>query len=232
MNTIRTKIAAFIFGVSLIILLILASVFNVGLSNKVYKEIQVELQIAEYAMCSQETLDFATNELIDYIEDKRDNLDMRGVINNIESPIFNEREIAHMIDVKNLFSTGRVLLISLGLFIILIFIFELISNREAFNYKFFKSVTITMIAVLGAFLLIAAYALFDFNSFWMSFHKIFFTNDLFLLNPETDFLIRMMPLQFFISIVFKIGIRFIIGFGISICIMITTHLILKGSKSK
>jgi len=232
MNTIRVKIVAVIFGLSLMMVLILTSIFSVGMSKEIYKEIQVKLQIADYAMCSQETLDYATDGLVEYIKGNREDLSMVGVINNIESYIFNEKEITHMVDVKNLFNVGKFILVSLGIFIVILFVIELIINREAFNYKFFKSVSVTLMAILVVFLLIAAYALFDFHSFWISFHKIFFTNDLYLLNPETDFLIRMMPLQFFIAIMLKIGIRLGIAYLVTLSTFIATHLILKGSKSK
>jgi len=49
----------------------------------------------------------------------------------------------------------------------------------------------------------------DFTSFWVSFHHLFFTNDLWLLNPETDVLIMMVPQQFFSDLVARIIIRFV-----------------------
>jgi len=232
MNLFRTKIVAFFFGLITVFALLVASVIFVASDKGLYKDIQVKLQIADYAGCSQGTLDYATSELINYMNDEREDLDIDGVIFNMNTKIFNEKEMAHMVDVKKLYQTGKnVVYISLIL-MMLLFIFEITTNREAFNYKFFASASITMVLVLVGFIFIGAYAAFDFNSFWMSFHKVFFTNDLYLLDPNTDFLIRMMPLEFFISIVTKIAIKFAILYVSSLGIMIFSHCLLKGSKCK
>lgn len=232
MNILRTKIIASIFGFLLVFVLLLSSILNIGLSEKVYREIQLEYEIAEYAGCSQETLDEVTAELISYIKGDRDDLVMQGIVFNVETDIFNEKEISHMIDVKNLFILGQNILYVSILIMILLFLFEITTNREAFNYKFFKSTTITMAISLALFLLIGAMAILDFDSFWMGFHRVFFTNDLFLLDPNTDFLIRMMPLEFFISIVTRIGITFGVSYLISIISMTLSHYLQKGTKSK
>ena len=50
--------------------------------------------------------------------------------------------------------------------------------------------------LLGAGL--TALALSGFDSFFIGFHKLFFDNDLWLLNPQTDLLIALMPTPFFI----------------------------------
>ena len=51
-------------------------------------------------------------------------------------------------------------------------------------------------------------AVVDFNWFWTQFHHVFFTNDLWLLNPATSVLIQMVPEAFFSAIVTKILIWF------------------------
>ncbi len=232
MNIVRTKIVSVFFGVIVVVILLIYAILNVGLSSETYKEIQLEYAIAEYAGSSQVTLDDATETLINYIKGDREDLSVTGIVFNVETEIFNEREKAHMVDVKNLIILAQHLL-NVGIaLLIVIFIMEITTNREAFNYKFFKGVSATMIITLLAILLIGAYALIDFNAFWSSFHKVFFTNDLYLLDPNTDFLIRMMPLQFFIAIVTKLGSIFFHGYIISLASMISCHYILKGSKSK
>lgn len=232
MNIVRTKIVSIIFGVIVVIILLTSAVLNVGLSNETYKEIQIEYAIAEYAGSSQQVLDKATKTLIDYMQGDREDLSLTGVVFNVETEIFNDKEKAHMVDVKNLIVIAQTLL-NVGIALLtIIFIIEITTNREAFNYKFFKGVSIAMVATLFAILLIGAYAVIDFDAFWTSFHKVFFTNDLYLLNPNTDFLIRMMPLQFFIGIVTKLGITFFYGYVISLGSMIGCHYIIKGSKSK
>lgn len=45
----------------------------------------------------------------------------------------------------------------------------------------------------------------DFDSLFILFHRLAFTNDLWLLNPETDLLIRLMPTDFFVHYAALIG---------------------------
>ncbi len=232
MNIIRTKIVSVFFGAIVVVMLITSAILTVGLSSETYKDIQLEYAIADYAGSSQEILDKATETLINYMKGDREDLSITGVVFNVETEIFNDKEKAHMVDVKKLITLAQTLL-NVGIALLtIIFIIEITTNREAFNYKFFKGVSITMVATLFALLLIGAYAVIDFDAFWTSFHKVFFTNNLYLLNPNTDFLIRMMPLQFFIAIVKKLGLTFLYGFVISLGSMVGCHYILKGSKSK
>ena len=58
-------------------------------------------------------------------------------------------------------------------------------------------------AVAAAAMVLAVWAVADFNGFFITFHRVAFTNDGWLLNPGTDMLIRLMPEEFFISL----GIR-------------------------
>ena len=47
----------------------------------------------------------------------------------------------------------------------------------------------------------------DFNSAFNFFHRILFTNDLWLLNPETDLLIRICPSSMFANLGLRIALR-------------------------
>ena len=49
----------------------------------------------------------------------------------------------------------------------------------------------------------------DFNSFWINFHYIFFTNELFFLDPNKDILIQIVPERFIFDLVFIIVITII-----------------------
>ena len=51
----------------------------------------------------------------------------------------------------------------------------------------------------------------DFTHYWTIFHKIFFTNDLWLLNPRTDLLINIVPEEFFVALVSRCAIRYVIS---------------------
>ena len=50
----------------------------------------------------------------------------------------------------------------------------------------------------------------DFTSCFTLFHKFFFTNNLWIFDPETDYMIRMLPEGFFLDMVIRVGVIFIV----------------------
>ena len=59
---------------------------------------------------------------------------------------------------------------------------------------------IAVIAMLGL------WGMMDFDSLFTLFHKLLFTNDLWLLDPRTDLLIRICPSSMFMNMGARIGI--------------------------
>lgn len=118
---------------------------------------------------------------------------------------FNQREILHMRDVKVLFRIGFILkYISIILSIAIIAYFIKIGESKLLGKSIFRGLFINW--VILAILSILVYS--DFNKYFTYFHLIFFTNDLWLLNPDTDLLIQMLPEEFFSSMAISIGVSF------------------------
>ena len=75
----------------------------------------------------------------------------------------------------------------------------------------------------GAFLSIIIFGMMvNFNYTFILFHKLLFRNDLWILNPRTDFLLMMFPQRFFLEI--AIGILLLL-FLINILILILGKII-------
>ena len=66
---------------------------------------------------------------------------------------------------------------------------------------------ITMLGVI----ILGIWVLLDFNQIFTIFHEILFTNDLWLFDPATDYMIRMVPERFFAGMAIRIGGNFILG---------------------
>jgi len=155
--------------------------------------------VAEVTTMSEKDLSRVAKKLISYLKDESKDLEIKAVVKGEVREVFGQREKQHMIDVKNLFIKGRRLRnISLGLALLAIAIILLISkNRKKDIYQAFLSIYITpLLFMIVLYILLKI----DFNKYFTYFHKIFFANDLWLLNPETDVLIQMLPLEFFIDI--------------------------------
>ena len=111
----------------------------------------------------------------------------------LDIEIFNDKEIHHMKDVKeiinNLFLFGKIS--SLVLALITYFI---IYNYKLHFYLIFKYSSIIFIILI---LLFSLLSLISFNQIFMLFHEIAFRNDLWLLNINEDYLLMMFPESFF-----------------------------------
>ncbi|MFO7611248.1 MAG: TIGR01906 family membrane protein [Clostridia bacterium] len=217
--------AAIVFSLMLALHMLLSFIMLVGMDKELYKSAQVADEIYSYAGISQETLDRATIGLIDYMDDKRDDLVILSEPSTGRE-LFNAREKSHMADVKNLFTLGKRL--NFGLFIAIVFllIFYLAYDKEGMKRYFMKYCAVTLAIIMGAWIIIAVLALIDFTAFWTTFHKVFFTNDLWLLDPSTDLLIRMMPQRFFIRILSEILWRFMVSYILVMGLFTSGHMLM------
>ena len=87
-------------------------------------------------------------------------------------------------------------------------VFGLLKNRSSVwktSYQGLKIGACSGLAFVGA---IIVWALLDFDQFWLNFHYLFFDNDLFLLDPNTEILINMVPSTFFQDLVIRIILLF------------------------
>ena len=146
---------------------------------------------------TEEELQVVSKDIITYLKGSQDDALDRH---------FNEREIHHMEDVLGLYELARVIkLVSALLALGIIFLF-LSKEKAGFMGKWM---------VLGIFanhillILLGIFIVTDFTKYFTIFHEIFFDNDLWILNPNTDLLIQMLPEPFFINIAVKIGLSFI-----------------------
>ena len=122
----------------------------------------------------------------------------------VEYLAFHDYEQHHMADVQDLFRLCRwVMWLGWGAVL-----FGGWLLRRKFSWCAFRW---TIIAVLAAVTAVVVAAVIDFDSLFILFHKIAFTNDLWLLDPRTDLLIRLMPIEFFVSYAAIIGGLWLLG---------------------
>lgn len=190
--------------VMIIITLVLTSVellsFNKGYYVKQYRK----LEVAQTIGVSDEDLMKATNHLLDYIKGKQDNLDVDVVIDGDVVPMFNQREIDHMVDVQVLML--KVFMIRNILFALsIVLLLGAVVSKDYQDLVLMKASLQQALMVLGlVFGFIGMYAVLDFDAFWIQFHEVLFDNDLWLLDPRTDRLIMMVPQAFFSGLVYRI----------------------------
>ncbi len=192
----------------LMLFMILFSVFTVANTDSFYTKQYVKNNTEKYTGMSIEDLGKATVMLLDYLNDKRDDLDMQAKEFGVMRETFDEREKTHMIDVKNLY---RFAAKSMYTFLIL--------SLAGLGTMFFKDKGGFLAGIMDGAKFALAFAIilslgfglmfiFDFDSFWTLFHHVVFTNDLWLLDPKVSTMINMFPLNFFLAMCIGILVRF------------------------
>ena len=157
---------------------------------------------------SQDDLSRVTVEMLAYLNDEPGVSfgEITAVIDGEERPVFNERETTHMVDVKRLyamakFARGGCCIVAAACIVLL-----LIWIRAGAFKRLSAAYLITGGALILGAVLIWLLVRNNFSAFWERFHRIFFTNDLWILDPRTDLLIRMVPEEFFSTLVRRIGL--------------------------
>ena len=197
-------------SMALIIILLITSV-EIGAYSDFgwYEKEYVKYGVLEKLEMNMEEVMHVTHEMMDYLRGGREDLVVNTVVVGEEREFFNEREKAHMVDVQHLFLMGMDL--RLGAMLVFAIACVILVFTKA-DWK--KILPKTFLIGTGVFAIIvgtlAVLVVTDFNKYFLLFHKFFFTNDLWILYPETDLLIRMLPEGFFFDMVIRIGGIFII----------------------
>lgn len=121
---------------------------------------------------------------------------------------FSVSEIDHMVDVYALFKLMRTLTVFiLGLAALCLYILSLRTGWR----RALKMTGESAIGVLVTLLLFSIIVALNFHAAWFKFHQIFFSNDLWLMDPEKDLMIQMLPEPFFFGMVKRIGLTVLAG---------------------
>lgn len=222
MNRMLQYALGIIFSFCLMIVLLFTSVeaavyWIPGYFQKEY----AKYNVTEAVSMNMDDLLDVTDQMMAYLKGKRDNLHVPTTMGGVEREFFNAREIAHMEDVRGLFLGGiamrRGCIMIMALCLILLFLLKT---------KFMNTFPRAVLWGSGLFLLGSTATAFiistDFNRYFILFHKMFFHNDLWMLDPSTDMLINIVPEGFFSDTVFLIGSIFFISilFVIGICLFL------------
>ncbi|PKN99994.1 MAG: TIGR01906 family membrane protein [Chloroflexi bacterium HGW-Chloroflexi-4] len=105
------------------------------------------------------------------------------------APIYNERELSHMVDVKNLVQLMIKIMLPMAAFLILAWIF---AWRLGWKSEFWKSVSLGGWLTLGMIGLVLVGTVINFDALFTGFHHLFFTGSTWLFYTN-DTLIRLFP---------------------------------------
>jgi integral membrane protein (TIGR01906 family) len=117
-------------------------------------------------------------------------------------PLYNERELSHMVDVKKVFQAAMT-----GLFVaILLFVFVVAVNwgtsegRAAVRRGLFSGAFLLLMILIGVVLIIVL----NWNTFFTGFHSMFFSSGTWIFD-YSDTLIRLFPIRFWQDSALTVG---------------------------
>lgn len=210
LKNIITYILSFSLILSVLLLTVHFCAFDLSFYKKEHRSLKLYNQsLAEYIGFSNNDLDELTEFTLNYLNDPESTLDKQMIINGELKEVFNDDEKSHMVDVRTL-NLNSLKFANILLIIVFVCAIILIILKENI-YNIFHIYKKTLIFYLIIFAFIGFWILIDFDSFWTTFHKIFFSgNDLWLLDLTKDVLIMIVPPEFFNHLVTKIVITYVI----------------------
>jgi integral membrane protein (TIGR01906 family) len=148
---------------------------------------------------SQVSLDYLTNGAgIEFLQNQK--LDAN-------TPLYNERELSHMLDVKNLVQVMLIVWPLIGIVILCIGVF---SMRGGWLDQFWLAVSRGGWAAVCFIVAILVAVLVSFNALFTGFHRIFFSGDTWLF-LYSDSLIRLFPMPYWQDAFIVMGALVLLG---------------------
>lgn len=187
---------------SLFISGILAIIFYNCFNLNFYKSFYQKENLAPKIGTTYEELIKNTTNLLDYLNHK--------AILNLDW--YTDKDILHMQDVRTLYSLSyKTMIFLIVVFTISTILLIILCKKRTIFYitNTFNKVLLAFIIVIGILSCIISY---NFTSFWIKFHQLLFSNDLWLLSPDESNLIQMVPEEFFISLITTIILHIFILF--------------------
>lgn len=197
------KIIIFISAAALVVMLLLTCVSQAVFGNMNYFRKEFEkYNVIQNIDMEMDDIMYVMDELMDYLHGDRENLenivtDVNGETRNF----FTEREKTHMADCKVLFDGGFAIRKGAAVVFAALTLLLVFKKRRFLKYAALFSVIIAA----GAGILAVAASI-DFNACFIVFHKLFFNNDLWILDPAEDLIINILVEPFFADMALKIAL--------------------------
>lgn len=202
-------IASAIFIACIPVFLVLTNVRIAATEQAVYGYAFSTYNVPAVTGLDRAQLDRAADEIVAYFTsgDPTSLLDIRVTVQGGESqPLYNEREVIHMRDVKQLFQFFfRVHEVAFAYMVVYVAGVYLWSREQSLRRLARQAVTagIVTAVTLG---LVATAMLVGFDQLFTAFHIVSFANDFWRLDPTQDRLVQMFPMGFWFDVSIGVGV--------------------------
>ena len=158
-------------------------------------------------------LDSAADQIKDYFANNAERLDVTVNTSRGQVSLFVEREVLHMIDVKELMRIVASTSIWTGLVLVLTAGLGLVFRKRAFfatMSRWLRWCALVWGIVVGVVL---AASIIDFTWVFTQFHLLSFANDLWQLDPFRHYLLLLFPERFFLEATLFIALLTVVEFA-------------------
>lgn len=190
----------------LIVVMLITSIQVVAYGDseyKFYRKLYEKYTVAEALDMNMDDVMVVTKHMMAYLNGQKEELSVRVSVDGKEQDFFNEQDRMHMEDVKRLFAGGlmvrTICLGMIGILLVLLVIWK--ADWKRLLIEVYGKVLGVFAGIL--FMVVLACSM-DFTACFTVFHKLLFTNELWLFDPATDYMIRMLPEGFFVQMAIRI----------------------------
>ena len=197
----KIKLPAFVSSLTLILLAISIPVLIISAtatvyshSAELYKSGFKKYQISDRTGISNTQLSQVAQKMVDYFSGKSDTPQLTVTRNGSQFQLYSQKELVHLEDVRSIIRLFSTLQIAALLAFVLLAAVVYLDRGAGSLLRSIQSGAAAAFIFIGVLVI---WALLDFNSLFLLFHYISFSNDLWILDPTRDYLIMMFPEGFF-----------------------------------
>jgi len=186
-------VAKWIFILCLPLLLLTASIGWAVNSSWLYKSGFAKYDVSRTTGLADSELEKAASGLISYFNSDEEYISVTVIKGGEPFELFNQREVGHLKDVKGLIWLGYWVLLGTLVYVLAYAGVSLFWRRKKYWRRLMWGVVGGSGLTLLLMLALGVGALFNFDQLFIQFHLLSFTNELWMLDPMSDYLIMLFP---------------------------------------
>jgi integral membrane protein (TIGR01906 family) len=199
-------VARWLFILSLPPLILSATIHFEFNSLWLYQDGFEKYNVSQATGLAETELKKAASGLISYFNSDEEYISLTVLKDGKLFELFNQREIAHLKDVKSLIQLNFHLLVGTAIYIGVFAGMCLFWQRGRYRRELTRGTFIGSIISLGMILTLGIGAMvLDFDQLFLQFHFLAFTNELWMLDPTKDYLIMLFPEGFWFDAAMLFG---------------------------
>jgi integral membrane protein (TIGR01906 family) len=186
--------ARILWALAIPVFVISTTVNVITTSMDLYRYDFARYRISDVTHISNAQLEDAARMWIKYLNGQSDTPQLTVSKNGKDAPLYNSKEITHLADVRKITDLFRLLQ---GVSIVLLLAAGLLLYFKDDVTRLITGLRNGAVISLAFTGILVVWALVDFDGLFYMFHVLSFSNDLWILDPRTDYLIMMFPESFF-----------------------------------